>query len=117
MMPRGETDLRNLADAHAARLPEPLRPLAHIACNYRWSWLPGGPELFEDLAPHRWQACGNSPIRLLQEVSVAALEHACQDEAYLGRVHEAQRAIEEDLARPPLDGPASPERPVAFFCS
>ena len=47
--------------------PEPLAPLAEIAYNYRWSWTPGGPELFASVDPKRWEACAANPVRLLQE--------------------------------------------------
>src|SRR3954453_2959247 len=114
-MGRGEADVRLAADALASRLPEPLAPLARIAYNYRWSWLPGGPALFESIAPHRWQLCGPNPVRLLQEVSTAALDRAAGDRDLLGRIREAERAIEADLARPPAEAPIEPGRPAAYF--
>jgi starch phosphorylase len=116
-MGRGADDLARAAEALASRLPEPLAPLAKIAFNYRWAWLPGGPELFEVLAPHRWAACGNNPVRLLQEVSAGALERAATDEAFLNRIAAVEQAVAADLAREPADTPVDPERPVAFFCA
>src|SRR4051812_16970644 len=116
-MGRGEADVRLAADALAARLPAPLAPLARIAFNYRWSWLPGGSELFESIAPHRWHLCGHNPVRLLQEVSTAALERAAGDEQVLGLMGEVEKAIDDDLARPAAHGPVGAERPVAFFCA
>src|SRR3954468_234849 len=116
-MGRGEADVRLAADGLAARLPAPLAPLARIAFNYRWSWLRGGPELFESIAPHRWYLCGHNPVRLLQEVSTAALERAAGDQQLLGLMAEVQDAIADDLARPAAEGPVEPERPVAFFCA
>jgi len=116
-MSPGADDLRRAADALASRLPEPLAPLARIAFNYRWSWLPDGPELFEDIAPHRWALCGNNPVRLLQEVSAGTLERAAADEDLLRRIVAVEEAVEADLARESMKGPASPERPVAFFCA
>src|SRR3954453_23780107 len=116
-MGRGEADVRLAADALASRLPEPLAPLARIAYNYRWSWLPGGPELFEAVAPHRWMLCGNNPCRLLQEVSAGALAAAGADDELRARIAAAEQAIADDLVRPPLEGFASPDRPVAFFCA
>ena len=118
VMARGAEDLRRAADALATRLPEPLAPLARIAFNYRWSWLPGGAELFEELAPHRWAACGHNPVALLQEVSAGALERAAHDDGFLGRVAEIERAIADDLARDEaaIEG-ADDEHPVAFFCA
>jgi starch phosphorylase len=108
-MPRGAEDLRRASDELAARLPEPLRPLAHIAYNYRWSWLPDGPELFEAIAPHRWAQCGGNPVRMLQEVSAGSLELAANNEELLARIAAVQAAIEEE--------PADDERRIAFFCA
>src|SRR6476661_3689392 len=116
-MSPGSEDVRRAADALAARLPEQLAPLARVAYNYRWSWLPGARELFEDIAPHRWAMCGGNPVRFLQELSTRTIEHTIADEQLLGRIAAVEQAINDDLARPPLEGPASPDRPVAFFCA
>ena len=116
-MSSGADDLRRAADALATRLPEPLAPMARIAFNYRWSWVPGGHELFESVAPHRWLQCGQNPVRLLQEVSAGSLEKAAADPAMLERIAHVERAIADDLARPAMDGPVDPEHPVAFFCA
>ena len=59
---------RAAAAALRSRLPEPLGPLADLAYNYRWSWTPGGPELFASVDPRRWELCAGNPVRLLQEV-------------------------------------------------
>ena len=45
----GSRDLAAAAAALRSRLPEPLAALAAIAYNYRWSWTPGGPELFASI--------------------------------------------------------------------
>lgn len=116
-MGRGEADIRQAGDALASRLPEPIAPLGRIAYNYRWSWLPGGSALFESLAPHRWQLCGHNPVRLLLEVSTAALERAAGDAELLELMAQVEREIAEDLERPPADGPVDADRPVAFFCA
>src|SRR3954453_13701514 len=108
-MPRGAEDLRRASEELAARLPEPLRPLAHIAYNYRWSWLPGGPELFEAIAPHRWAQCGANPVRMLQEVSAGSLELAAGNEELLAQIATVQQAMDEE--------PADEERTIAFFCA
>jgi glycogen phosphorylase len=113
----GERDLRDAAAALAARLPEPLAPLARIAYNLAWTWVPDGGRLYADLGPHRWELCGHNPVRLLQEVSVHALEKAAADQAYLARAAAVEQAIAADLARPPAEGPVTPERPAAFFCA
>jgi starch phosphorylase len=38
-------------------LPEPLRPLARVVYNYRWSWTSDGAAMFEAIDPERWVRC------------------------------------------------------------
>ena len=57
----GSSDLRAAADALRSRLPEPLGPLADIAYNYRWSWTPGGPELFASIDSRALGAVARQP--------------------------------------------------------
>ena len=55
---------------------EILAPLARIAFNYRWSWLPGGPELFQAVDAERFALCHQNPVRLLQEAPSRTLRRA-----------------------------------------
>jgi starch phosphorylase len=96
----------------AARLPDPLAALASIAYNLRWSWLPGAAELFESIAPHRWELSDHNPVRMLQEVTVSALERAAHDEGIVERAAQAERTIQADLARPTAAVPS-----VGYFCA
>ena len=50
----GSNDVVRAVDSLARRLPEPLFSLAQIAYNYRWSWTPGGRELFSHFGVHRF---------------------------------------------------------------
>ena len=113
----GSGDLRAAAADLAARLPEPLRILARVAYNYRWSWLPGGNDVFAAIDPERWEWLRNNPVRLLHEVSTAALERAAADPVVLQHAARVHAAIEADLRRPGLAGRATPKRPVAFLCA
>jgi len=113
----GSDELKRAAEALAARVPEPLGVLARLAYNYRWSWTPDGPDVFRDVAPDRWERCGENPVRLLQEASTEALERAAGDAALLERAAAVEAAVHADLARPPADGPATPDHPAAFFCA
>ena len=63
----GRRDMRAGRRGLAERLPEPLAPLARIAYNYRWSWLPDGPELFARSIPRASTSSGQNPVGLLQE--------------------------------------------------
>ena len=118
----GREDIDRAVADLAARLPAPLAPLASLAFDYRWSWLPGAPELFASLDPGRWTRCGENPVRLLQELSVHALQAAAGNDELVRRASELEARRAADRARPPIGpsrptGAVSPERPVAFLCS
>ena len=112
----GQADLASRAADLAGRLPEALAPLARIAYNYRWSWYPDGRDVFSAIDPVRWELCGENPVRLLQEVSTERLGQAASDPSLLARLAALEQAFADDFARPAV-GPASFERPIAFFCA
>jgi glycogen phosphorylase len=114
----GREDLKRAAAALVERVPPELVPLARAAYNLRWSWTPDGAETFAAIDPHRWELCGENPIRLLTEAPTEALRRAARDATLPGRGAALEAAIEDDLARPAASaGPATPERPIAFFCA
>jgi starch phosphorylase len=113
----GKRDLERAATELAGRLPEPLAPLARLAYNYRWSWLPDAAELFRSLAPDRWDLCLNNPVRQLQEAPGDALARAAEQPALVERAALLESLVRAEVARPPADGPIDPDRPVAFFCA
>src|SRR3954453_19581774 len=110
----GTDDLRHAADDLASRLPEPLAPLARLAYNYRWAWLPGGSDLFRCIDDRRWRLVGGNPVRLLQEASAGALNRAAEDGALIERAASLQAQVRADLEREP-SGPVSLDRPVAYL--
>ena len=112
----GQADLDRAAEELAKRVPEPLAPLARVAYNYRWAWMPGGSELYRRIDPRRWRLCSGNPVRLLQEASWHALEAAAEDQGFVDEAARLEAAVAADLARSPT-GPATPDRPVAFFCA
>lgn len=91
--------------------------LGRLAYNYRWAWLPDGPEIFRLVDPVRWRLCGGNPVRLLQEASSESLLRAAADTKLIAAAEAAERAIAEDLARPARTDVVDEERPVAFFCA
>jgi starch phosphorylase len=113
----GGEDVERAATALASRLPWSLAPLARVAYNYRWAWLPGGPELFRMLDSRRWQVTHNNPVRMLEEVAPEKLLRWAADSEFVGRIEAMEHAIRDDLARPAAENGATQERPVAFFCA
>jgi glycogen phosphorylase len=105
------------ARALASRLPEPLRVFARLAYNYRWSWTPGGAEAFAAIDPHRWELCGQNPIRLLEEVSAVSLDGAAANAGLIAKAEAIEDLVAADLARPSSPEWKDPDRPVAFLCA
>ena len=112
----GREDVRRAADDLAERLPDALAPLARLAYNYRWSWLPGGPEVFRAVDAGRFALTNQNPVHLLQEASAASLRRAAADDALLERIAAVESQVRADLDRPPYPS-IDPARPVAFLCA
>jgi starch phosphorylase len=113
----GTKDIRLAADELAAHIPGPLAPLARLAYNYAWSWLPGGHELFATVDPERFEQTLRNPVRLLQETTHRALARAAADDALVARARALENRVNRILAAPPGDHGIDPERPVAFLCA
>jgi starch phosphorylase len=113
----GHEDIQRAVADLAERLPAALAPLARLAFNYRWSWLPGGPELFRAVDAECFEICGQNPVRMLLETSSRALRAAAGDHALLGHAMALDWALKADLDRPAAAGPIAPEHPVAFLCA
>jgi starch phosphorylase len=112
----GSSDIAAARDSLAERLPDPLRPLAELAMNYRWSWLPGGTDLFEALDPHRWELCGKNPVHLLEEAAEERVQAAAHDVEYVDRANRILETVRADLIRDCAAG-WDPRRPVAYLCA
>jgi starch phosphorylase len=113
----GREDVRRAASELADRLPEPLAPLARLAYNYRWSWLPGAPELFRSIDPGRFEICCENPVRLLQEASSRSIRRAAADGELIERAGALEARVTADLERPPAAAGVDPANPVAFLCA
>jgi starch phosphorylase len=111
----GREDVARAAGELAERLPQPLGPLARLAYNYRWSWLPGGPDLFRRVDAERFERCLQNPVRLLQEAPARALKRAAGDRELLERAHAAESLIRAELERDVASEVAP--APVAFLCA
>jgi starch phosphorylase len=116
VFPGGHEDLDRAIDELAERLPARLAPLARLAYNYRWSWTPGGAEIFAAIDRERFELCLQNPVRLLQEASSRALRRAADDEALVEGAIELESRLRAELERPWAAG-IDPHRPVAFMCA
>jgi glycogen phosphorylase len=109
----GLRDVQRAADELAERLPSSLAPLARLAFNYRWSWLPGAPEMFRSIDPERFELSVQNPVRLLREVSPRVLR---ETPGLAEQAMALEARLQEDLRRPPA-GAIDSSRPVAFLCA
>jgi starch phosphorylase len=98
------------------RLVDGLKPLAEVAYNYRWSWLPDGEAVFRDISAHRWELSGQNPVRFLTDLWPATQQAVERDERLMARVAALAASVAADLERPPRPRPGVPG-PVAFFCA
>src|SRR4051794_37496916 len=115
-MSQGHDDLQRAAGALASRLPDALGVLARIAYDYRWSWTPGGDDLFAAVDGERWELCAHNPVRLLQGARAERLQAAAADDALLARAAALEDALRADRERPAAPaGEATAEHPVAYF--
>src|SRR5215475_4187590 len=79
-------DLERRVSALSDRLSPGLKPLARVAYNYRWSWLPDGPALFRDISIYRWRRSGQNPVQFLNDLWPTTQAATEQDAALLARV-------------------------------
>jgi starch phosphorylase len=112
----GRIDIQAAADDLSERIPDVLAPLARVAYNYRWSWAPGGPEVFRGVDSERFDLCMRNPVRLLQESPARVLKRAAENADLVARAHALEAEIAADLERPFSRSPDHAQ-PVAFLCA
>ena len=112
----GAEEIAAHADLLARELPEPLAPLARVAYDYRWSWEPGGEEVFRRLDPLGWELAGRNPVRLLADLAPDRAAAAAGDRDLVARVDGLAALLAAERARP-RRGVRGVEGPVAFFCA
>jgi starch phosphorylase len=112
----GSADLVRRIEALESRLTPELRPLAAVAYNYRWAWLPAAAELFESINPYRWSRAGRNPVRFLNDLWPTTQASAADDPRLAERVRRLADAVAADRDRPDRPRPAV-DGPVAFFCA
>ncbi|MGO4433278.1 DUF3417 domain-containing protein, partial [Paenarthrobacter sp. RAF9] len=81
-------------------LPEPIRPLARLATNLRWSWHRPTRELFASLNPALWEASQHDPIALLGSISREQLQDLANNGDVVSRVQDAAADLDRYLSEP-----------------
>lgn len=101
-------------------LPGPLKPLAELATNLRWSWNLDTRSLFADIDPALWDQVGHDPYKLLARVPGDRLEILAEDKRFVRRleltVADLHEYVSGDLwfQRWEQDHPGAP-RAVGYF--
>ena len=112
----GAADLAARAADLADHLPEGLKPLAPVAYNYRWSWLPGGEDVLREINPHRWELAAGNPVRFLSDLWPSTRANADRDEVLKERVRELAARASAALEAPASAGDAV-SGPIAYMCA
>jgi glycogen phosphorylase len=112
----GAADIATRVDHLSDDLPNGLKPLAAVAYNYRWSWLPGAEDVFREINPHRWELAGSNPVRFLADLWPSTREHVEHDHALKARVLQLAERVEAELARPLTPRSGIPGV-VAYMCA
>lgn len=81
-------------------LPASLKPLLDLAYDFHWSFCPAAQAVFERIDPVLWRASGNSPIRVLSDVSRERLAELVTDKPFLAALADATRRQLEHHTRP-----------------
>ena len=109
---------RSVFSSHLGiQLPDPLRDLATLALDLRWSWSHGLDSLWEALDADLWRSTG-SPWLVLQTVSTRRLDALARDAAFLAELKRHVGEREQALTCPCwLDrlGLGKPFGPIAYF--
>jgi starch phosphorylase len=112
----GAAELAARAELLAERLSDGLKPLAQVAYNYAWSWLPDGDAVFRAINPHRWELSGANPVSFLNELWPSTQEAVEHNPELLARIDALADTMSGYLARPERPR-AGIDGPVAFFCA
>jgi hypothetical protein len=114
----GRQDIDRAVAELAERLPRSLQPLARVAYDYRWSWVPGGAGVFREIDPSIWERTRSNPRATIETASPSRLRALARNPAYVATVEALAADQAAERARPPLETTGlARDRPVAYFCS
>lgn len=95
-------------------LPEPIRPLARLASNLRWSWHRPTRELFATLNPRIWAESGNDPVSFLGLASREEFAELAADPAVVEQIAAAAADLDRYLEQPRWYQGLGAEAPAAI---
>jgi starch phosphorylase len=108
----GDDDLERAAESLAAKIPPELAPLARIAFDYAWSWMPGGRDVFTSIDPARYWFYSGNPVQVLEQAPGRRLHELAGDGDFVRRATELEWALRANRERPDADAPS-----IAFVCA
>ncbi|QHC01751.1 alpha-glucan family phosphorylase [Epidermidibacterium keratini] len=79
-------------------LPPELTDLQHLMRNLRWSWHRPTRDLFAAIDQQAWDRVRHNPVELLAAVTAERLEQLRRDDAFLQRLADARRDLDDYLA-------------------
>ena len=79
-------------------LPTPLRPLAELARNLRWSWHEETIEVFRAVDPDLWLSTGGDPLKMLSQVGAERLEALAGDRRFVRNLDLAHADLQDYLS-------------------
>jgi glycogen phosphorylase len=81
-------------------LPDALTPLRGLILNLRWSWHAPTADLFASIDPAAWAASNGDPVAAFSALPPERLAALAADDAFLGRLHEAEQDLHEYMSGP-----------------
>jgi glycogen phosphorylase len=81
-------------------LPEALEPLRSLMLNLRWSWHASTRELFAAIDPDSRELAEQDPVALLGQLPQGRLTKLAADPAFLERLAETTRELQDYLTEP-----------------
>jgi starch phosphorylase len=112
----GQRDIELRIAELTDRLPAELAPLARLAYNYRWAWMPGAAALFREISPALWRQSRCDPRAVLELAAPRRLRQLASEPAYTERLRRTSALLDACLDPAP-DAGARAEHPVAYFCA
>ncbi|MFY9233444.1 MAG: alpha-glucan family phosphorylase [Fimbriimonadaceae bacterium] len=80
-----------------SELPAPLRSLKKLAFNFLWTWRSEFRDLFREIDKAQWDADHN-PVQLISTLTPERLRSLAADKAFLSRLADRERDLDEYLA-------------------